>query len=262
MKKILVTGAGGGMGAAICRRLLNKGYEVFGIDCRMTLDLPGLNFFKCDVTDSQEIAKIKEEIGEVEAIVHTAGIYDLDSLLEIDEERLMGIFNVNLFGVYRVNREFAPLMNAGGRIIIITSELAPIDPLPFTGIYAVTKAALDKYAYSLRMEVNLRGIKVSVIRPGAVDTGLLGDSTDALDRFCSNTKLYPCNADRFKGIVEKVEARKISPEKLADVVIRAVEAQRPRLTYSINRNPLLLMLNVLPGRMQLWVIKQILKNKK
>ncbi len=262
MKRILVTGAGGGMGAAICQKLLKKGYEVFGIDRRMTLDLPGLNFFKCDVTDSKEIVKVREEIGEVDAIVHTAGIYDLDSLLEIDEERFMRIFNVNLFGVYRVNREFAPSMKAGGRIIIITSELAPIDPLPFTGIYAVTKTALDKYAYSLRMEVNLRGIRVSVIRPGAVDTGLLGDSTDALDRFCGTTKLYPCNADRFKGIVEKVEARKISPEKLADVVIRAIEAQRPRLTYSINRNPLLLMLNILPERMQLWVIKQVLKNKK
>ena len=82
----------------------------------------------------------------------------------------------------------------------------------FTGIYAVTKGALDKYAYSLRMELQLLGISVVVLRPGAVDTGLLDDSTRALGRFCENTELYPVNAGKFRSIVEKVEARKIPPE--------------------------------------------------
>lgn len=58
----------------------------------------------------------------------------------------------------------------GGRIVITSSELAPLDPLPFTGLYAITKSAVEKYAYSLRMELSLHGISVSVIRPGAVNT--------------------------------------------------------------------------------------------
>ena len=48
-----------------------------------------------------------------------------------------------------------PLLKKGSKIIITTSELAPLDPVPFTGSYAVTKGALDKYAYSLRMELQL-----------------------------------------------------------------------------------------------------------
>ena len=143
--------------------------------------------------------------------------------------------------------------------MITTSELAPLDPLPFTGIYAVTKAALDKYAYSLRMELQLKGITVSVLRAGAVSTGMLGASTAALDRFCERTELYTCNAARFKRIVERVEARSISPEKLAQKAARILRAHHPRFAYSINRNPLLLMLNALPKRLQLWVIKQVLK---
>jgi short-subunit dehydrogenase len=83
--------------------------------------------------------------------------------------------------------------------------------LLFTGIYAVTKSALDKYAYSLRMELQPLGINVSVLRSGDVSTNMLGVSADALDRFCSSTNLYSCNASRFKRIVDRVEARGISP---------------------------------------------------
>ena len=141
----------------------------------------------------------------------------------------------------------------------LTSELAPLDPLPFTGIYAVTKSALDKYAYSLRMELQLLGICVSVIRAGAVDTGMLGVSTRELDRFCANTKLYSCNAKRFKGIVGSVEARRVPPEKIAAKAYAILTKRSPRFAYCINRNPLLLLLNALPKRLQLWAIRQVLR---
>ena len=122
-----------------------------------------------------------------------------------------------------------------------TSELAPLDPLPFTGIYAVTKSALDKYAYSLAMELQLLGIKVSVLRAGAVKTNMLGVSTTALDRFCDETELYSCNAKRFKNIVDRVEAGNISTDKLAEKVLKILSKRKPKFAYSINRNPLLLI---------------------
>ena len=153
------------------------------------------------------------------------------------------------------------MLENGSRIVITTSELAPLDPLPFTGIYAVTKGALDKYAYSLRMELQLKGIKVSVLRAGAVSTGMLGVSTDALDRFCQKTAIYTCNAERFKRIVDRVEARSVEPSKIAKKVTRIIRKREPYFAYSINRNPLLLMLNLLPKGCQLWVIKQVLKTR-
>ena len=174
-------------------------------------------------------------------------------------EAFRRIFEVNLYGVFLINKTFLPLLSKGSRILITTSELAPLDPLPFTGIYAVTKGALDKYAYSLRMELQLLGISVSVLRAGAVDTGMLGASTEALDRFCENTELYTCNAERFKRIVDKVEARCISTKKLSGKAVRILSKRKPSFAYSINRNPLLLLLNVLPKRMQLWAIRFVLR---
>lgn len=262
MGYVLVTGASGGMGAAICRLLLRQGYSVLALDRREGEQVQGLTCFPCDVSNPESVEAALKQVqavtGSLDAIIHTAGIYDLDSLLEMDEARFRQIFEVNLFGVYRINKAFAPLLSSGGRIIITSSELAPLDPLPFTGIYAVTKGALEQYAYSLRMEVNLRGISVSVIRPGAVKTGLLGDSTRALDKFCAQTQLYSCNAQRFKRIVDSVESRNVSPEKIAQVAQRALTAKRPKLVYKVNRNPLLLLLNLLPDRLQLFLIRQIL----
>ena len=196
---------------------------------------------------------------KIYAIAHFAGMYNLDSLVEMSEEDFKRIFDVNVFATYRVNKIFLPLLRDGSRILITTSELAPLDPLPFTGIYAVTKTALDRYAYSLRMELQLLGIKVSVLRPGAVDTGMLGVSMSALDRFCSKTELYSCNAKRFKGIVESVEARSVKAEKIGAKALKIIEARRPKLVYKVNRNPLLLLLNILPKRLATFIIKLILK---
>ena len=263
MKNILVTGATGGMGKAICSLLSEKGYNVFGLDYREDELKGNVEFFKCDVTDMESVtevfSKISEKVTRLDAVVHTAGIYNLDSLIEMSEESFERIFDINLFGVFRINKVFAPLMTKGSRIIITTSELAPLDPLPFTGIYGITKAALEKYAFSLRMETNLLGIPVTVIRPGAVDTGLIGVSTAALERFVENTNLYKCNATRFKKIVDSVESRKISPDKIADKVLLALEAKTPKYVYNINRNPLLKLLNILPAKLQVAIIGWILK---
>lgn len=263
MKKVLVTGATGGMGAAICKLLIKKGYKVYGLDYRECQEIDGLEFYPCDVTDSDAIEDVFEKIEKtaekLDAIVHTAGVYDLDSLVEMDEKRFKRIFDINLFGVYRINKAFMPLLSRGSRIIITSSELAPLDPLPFTGIYGITKAALEKYAFSLRMETNLLGIPVSIIRPGAVKTGLLNVSTDALDKFVENTKLYKCNAKRFKGIVDSVESKHVPAEVIGETVLKALTDKIPQYVYNVNRNPLLKLLNALPQRVQVGVIGLVLK---
>ena len=260
---VIVTGAYGGMGLATARALRDAGHRVFALDLRVGEPEKNIIPIQVDVTSEESVAKaarlVSEKTDAIYAIIHFAGIYMLDSLVEVESEEFRRIFEVNLFGAFFINKAFLPLLRSGSRILITTSELAPLDPLPFTGIYAVTKGALDKYAYSLRMELQLLGIDVAVLRAGAVDTGMLGVSTDALDRFCESTKLYTCNADRFKSIVERVEARCISPEKLAKKVAWILKKRRTAFAYSINRNPLLLLLNALPRRIQLWAIRLVLK---
>ena len=264
-RSILVTGAYGGMGRATVRHLAKKGYRVFALDKKVMGEEENIIPIESDITDKESVSRaferVKEQTGNLFAVIHFAGIYMLDSLVEISDENFERIFKINLGGVFLVNKTFLPLMNRGSRILITTSELAPLDPLPFTGIYALTKSVLDKYAYSLRMELQLLGIEVAVLRSGAVDTGMLGASLEALDDFHKKTELYTCNAERFKKIVNGVEARCVSAEAIAKKVNRIIEKGRLSFSYSINRNPLLLMLNTLPKRLQLWIIKKVLKSK-
>ncbi|MBQ3880486.1 MAG: SDR family NAD(P)-dependent oxidoreductase [Oscillospiraceae bacterium] len=263
MKTAVVTGASGGMGSAAVRALLREGYTVYGLDLRENAQTPGLHFIRTDLTSPESVESACREIGEaagkIDCLVHMAGIYKLDSLIELPEEDFVRMFEVNLFSVYRVNRAFFPYLAPGARIVITSSELAPLSPLPFTGLYAVTKTAVEKYADALAMELQLLGHPVILLRPGAVDTAFLDVSTQALARFCENTQLYACNAERFKAIVDRVEARKIPPERIAGLVVRALNARHPKCVYKINCNPLLLLFEIFPKKAQRAVIRQILK---
>lgn len=263
MKNVLITGAFGGMGKAAAEHFAAQGYRVFALDRKTEAQKGNIIPITADVTDEKSVEaafeKVKDQADELFAILHFAGVYMLDSLVEMNSGEYDKIFAVNVKGAFLVNKTFLPLLRSGSRILITTSELAPLDPLPFTGIYAVTKAALEKYAYSLAMELQILGISVSVLRAGAVKTDMLGVSTDYLDRFCQKTELYNCNAKRFKKIVEGVETRNIPPEKIAKKSAKILGSKRPAFAYSINRNPLLLLLNALPKRFQLFVIKMILK---
>lgn len=262
-KAVIVTGASGGMGKEVCMALAEK-FDVFAFDVRpANLNDSRITDVIVDVTDTSSIEKATELVKNsgktIYSVIHTAGIYDLDSLIEMDEQRFLKIFDVNLFGVYRINKAFIPLIEKKGKVIMVTSELAPLDPLPFTGVYAITKSALEKYAYSLRMELNLLDIKVVVIRPGAVKTTLLNDSTTALDRFVDKTENYKVNANKFKKIVNSVENKNVAPQKIAKVINKALKKKNPKYVINVNRNFLLRLLNVLPHRLQVKIISWILK---
>lgn len=261
--EIIVTGVSGGMGLATAKQLIRDGHRIFGLDIKAPEEgSESLIFIQTDLRNGEAVKaafqRVQEQTDQIGAIIHMAGIYDLNSLVEMSEEEFLRSYEVNLFSVYRVNKTFLPLLKKGSRILITTSELAPLSPLPFTGIYGITKTALDAYAISLRRELMLLGIPVIILRPGAVDTGLLDVSTRRLEEFCAHTEHYAYNADRFRNIVAKVESRKITPERLSKLVERALLTPHPRLIYSINRNPLLLLMNILPERLQDAALKWIL----
>ena len=151
MQYVLVTGAYGGMGRKTVELLNAQGFCVFALDRAVGDPEPGVIPLKADLTNEASVQAALDQVRAVTdslfAIVHFAGIYLLDSLVEIDSAQFRQAFQVNLLSAFLVNRLFLPLLHRGSRIIITTSELAPLDPLPFTGVYAVTKAALDRYAY-------------------------------------------------------------------------------------------------------------------
>ena len=263
MKYIIVTGAYGGMGRAAAKELATRGYRVFALDKKVMPAEEGIVPIEADVTLEESLKSAAEKISEytkdIFAIIHFAGVYMLDSLVETEGESFEKIMKINFFGALYVNKVFTPFLRRGSRIIITASELAPLDPLPFTGIYAVSKSSLDKYAYSLRMELQLLGIHVSVIRAGAVNTGMLGTSTKALDIFCDKTALYHCNAARFRRIVERVETKCVEPAAIARKVLAVLGKKKPSFAYGINRNIYLRLLNILPKTLQFAIIRLILK---
>lgn len=264
MKNVLVIGALGGMGKAVCELLKEKGYNVYKIDYHPNNDSLD-NYYQCDIRSMANIQNVYEDlstkIDELYAIIHVAGVYYMDSLLEMEEERIKKIFDINVFGIYRINKVFLPLLKKGSRIIITSSEVAPLKPLPFNGIYSITKATIEKYAYSLRMETNLLGIYVAIIRPGAVKTNLLNNSLSELDSFCEKTEVFQNSSKKFKKIVDSVESKSITPERLAKVVYKAVKKRKPRYIYRINANFLLKLFNILPSRFQVYLIGKLLKSK-
>ena len=260
-KTVVLTGAAGGMGTEVRRLLEKNGYHVWALDVAEH-DAP--NYIRCDITDLDSVraaaSRVKSASGKIDAIVHTAGIYDMNSLVEMSEEDFVRIFNVNLFGIYRVNREFLSLLNPESRIVMVSSELAPLDPLPFNGIYSITKAAIEKYAYSLRMELQLLGHKVVVIRPGAVKTALLDVSQNKIEKFCNSTELYGNTSRRFLKLVNRIETSSVEPIKIAEKVLKALESRNPRYVYNINRSPLLMLMSALPQHVQNMLIRKILSN--
>ncbi len=263
MADYLVAGAAGGMGRAVCEALLRDGHRVWGIDrAEIPAAAENLHAVRADIRSTSELEKAFETVrgmtDHLDGIIYLAGVYDLNSLIEMPEEDFVRDFDINLFGAYRINRIFAPMLGRGGRIVIVTSELAPLNPLPFTGIYAVTKTALDRYAAALRMELQLLGIRVIAVRPGAVRTDMLPASVQRLSDFCTGTERFAVNAVRFRDVVEKVEARNIPPEKIAGIIRKALSRKRPKPVYKINRNPLLLLYSILPVRVRLWAVRKIL----
>ena len=263
MKSIIITGAYGGMGLATTRALASVGYRIFALDRRVCENIDGVIPVEVDLSCEESVKNafdfVRLQCDNLFAIIHFAGVYMLDSLVEMETADYDRIFDINVRGVFLVNKYFAPLLSRGSRILITTSELANLPPLPFTGIYAITKGALDKYAYSLRMELQLLGIYVSVLRAGAVDTGMLGASTEALSRFVEKTKLYSCNAKRFRGVVDSVESGAIPTSTLARRVVKIIEKKKPCFAYKINRNFLLRLYGIMPKRLALFVIRKILK---
>ena len=135
MKDILVTGAYGGMGTATVRLLRDKGYRVFALDLRCDEAEEGIIPIEFDITSEESVTEAYQKVASYTdnlfAVIHFAGMYSLDSLVEMETSSFRKIFDVNFYGPLLVNKMFVPLLSKGSRIVITTSELAPLAPLPF-----------------------------------------------------------------------------------------------------------------------------------
>ena len=260
---VLITGAANGLGYATAKYYANYNHTVYSCDIVKPKDETNIKGFKVDVTNLVDINNLKNELKnaniKLDLIINFAGIYDIGSFLEKDLNKIKAMMNVNLLGPININQILYELLSEKGKIIIITSELASLDPLPFNGIYNVSKTALDSYAQSLRQELNLLGKKVITIRPGAFNTNLSKGSLEATKKLVEETNLYSKQSRKFLKLVQAFMGKPQDPKKLAKFVYKVSNKKRPKYIYTKNRNVGLFLLSVLPKRLQCFIIKQLLK---
>ena len=259
---VLITGAASGIGHAAVELFLKNGHRVYGIDVRQTESMDGYCGFVADVADERSLLAVRQYFCDheirLDAIVNVAGMHIMTSLVEGDPVKMKKVVDVNLWGAILTNRTFHGFLRERGRVIVITSEVAPLDPMPFNGLYSVSKTALDSYAQALRQELNLLGQKVITIRPGAVQTPLSAGSVQATANLADQTVLYQKQAKRFSGLAARFMGKPIAPEQLAVLICKAATVKHPRLIYQKNLHPGLRLLNILPKALQCWVIKLLL----
>lgn len=263
-KTVFITGVASGIGRATAEVFIARGHRVFGIDLH-PCEVSGVVSFVCDVTDEAAVTALAEDLRSrgvvLDVIINVAGVHAMCSLVEGDYAKMKRLLEINLLGAMLVNKALHPLLAKEGRVVIVTSEVAPLDPMPFNGLYSVSKTALDCYAQALRQELNLLGQKVVTVRPGAIETPLARGSLDATARLADTTELYERQAKHFLAITKRFMGTPMKPEVLAKVIVKAALSKRPRLVYSKNRSAGLLLLNLLPKRMQCAVIKMLLNMK-
>jgi NAD(P)-dependent dehydrogenase (short-subunit alcohol dehydrogenase family) len=195
----------------------------------------------------------------LDGIVHAAGVFKAGSLVEVSEADITGIFNINTFGVYRVNRVFLPLLrNRKGRIIILSSETGRFSAC-FNGLYSMTKYALEAYSDALRRELALLGIRVIILQPGAVRTDMVRGNREAFLKAAADSRLF---GDLLRGVADFVvaeERRAMAPEVLARSVEKLLRIRHPRPRYRIGNNRGRALLERLPASLADAILHWVLK---
>lgn len=262
MQYVLITGASSGIGKSLKDIFLQNNYHVIALDIKRIDPQDNLDSFICDITSKESLQNVKNTLDKqnikLDYIINVAGIHMMASLVESPLEQMIRLININLNGTMSVNRIFHSLLKEKGRIIIITSEVASFDPMPFNGLYNVSKTALDTYAQALRQELNLLNQKVITFRPGAVKTPLCDSSLTGTQNLVDSTILYKKQAGKFLKLVTMFMGKPFSPTKMAKFIYKKSIKKHPKLIYKKHQNIGLVLLSILPKRWQCAIIKGIL----
>ena len=263
MANVLITGAASGIGKAVKDYYLNNGHNVYALDINLIDNQDNLTSFVLDITNEKSLLKVKQYFVDnnvtLDLIINVAGIHKMASLVENEYCQMKKVIDINLCGTMLVNNVFHDRLDKNGRIIIVTSEVASFDPMPFNGLYNISKTALDCYAQALRQELNLIGQKVITIRPGAIETPLSNNSMVDTKYLADTTKLYKKQASKFVNIATKFMGKPLKPEVLAKLIYNVSFKKNPKYIYKKHQNIGLVLLDILPLRLQCAVIKLLLK---
>ena len=257
MQVALVTGASSGIGEATAVALHEAGYTVYAAARRVArmagLAERGIKVVQMDVTEDESmvagVEQVIAETGRIDLLVNNAGYGSYGAFEDVPLAEGKYQFEVNVFGLARLVQLVVPHMrNAGSGRIVNVSSIGGRIYEPLGGWYHSTKFAVEGLSDSLRLELKPFGIDVVVIQPGAIKTEWGGIAVENLKK-TSGQGAYRDQVEALSAFFRQTE-RGSEPKVIADVIVKAARARRPRTRYAagFGAGPILFARRVLSDR--------------
>lgn len=238
MKTAIVTGASSGIGRAVASALVVRGYRVIGTSRNSSTvsgPVPGVEYRDLDLTDRDSIRTFVGSLDgiEVDVLVNNAGESQCGPIEELPMDAVQRLFQLNVFGAVELIQLVLPGMRQRrrGTIVNVGSMLASF-PLAYRSSYVATKAALKGFATAARYELRPFGVDITTVEPGSIATGLSGRRT----KYCGVDSPYTNAFASAIATLDKKEAEGITAEKVAEIVMKAVEDARTLPLYAVGSN--------------------------
>lgn len=244
MPVALVTGASSGIGRATALRLARSGYRVFATvrsaagetALRAEVGALPIEILRLDLADEAGVSQVAETVirraGRIDVLVNNAGFAKLGAVEDLPRSELRHQFEVNVFGAMQLCREVLPTMRAqgSGRIVNISSLAGKVS-VPLMGAYCASKFALEAFSDALRAEVKRAGIRVVLVEPGPVSTNFNRLATDESRLVLESPSVFHLAYQALRH--PSVARGAASAERVARVILRTVQARRPRSRYRV-----------------------------
>jgi NAD(P)-dependent dehydrogenase (short-subunit alcohol dehydrogenase family) len=252
-KSVLITGATDGLGRAAAILLAQRGYRVFAagrsVEKRAHLDalareknLP-LETLELDVCDDASVQRavttVLANAGAIDVLFNNAGVNFSAAVEDLSIEDWRRQFETNFFGVLRVTQAVVPHMRERKRgCIVMMSSVSGFVTAPTQGAYSSSKFALEAMSNALRLELYPFGVKVILIEPGYIVTGIQQAAMDLSKPYLEkmNAGPYaPLYARFLKSVTDARTQSKTTPEDCAQVVLQAIESPNPKIRYTVTQ---------------------------
>ncbi len=192
-RRALVTGAAGGIGAAVAAAFTANGAEVFRLDVRAA---DGVSV--CDVTEESSVMHAFEAAGALDHVVHAAGVVAVGRVAETSAAEFRRVLDVNTVGSFLVAREASRRLRRGGTLTLISSQGGRKGGAGWAA-YCASKFAVVGLGESLAQELGPEGIRVNVLCPGTIDTEMTADAIASLA--ASRGTTVEAERDRYRSSV-------------------------------------------------------------